>query len=557
MPRSLILFLLFSLSCATTPGTDTPVFAPTGTAKRVVLMSFDGLGADALARQPDLPAFERLAQEGMSARVVNVNPTHTSSTHVSILTGADPQRHGVVANRFHLPGTPPDRATHGLATEIEVETLVEAARRQGRRVGVVSFPTVDNTSSRRTADFGLAWTRPAAPSRIVTLTRADFRSEWVPPTWSTRPQRRPSFSPVMRARIDWRVPSAVRADIHILAYDTTDDRIANYDSYYVEFDDRELAPDARGWFAIARQTPAGLYGSWSKVLRATPSLEVTIYRGSTSRTDAWPAAFRDLIDREAGFWPGVPEEELEVGPEVFADQMERLAAFFTRAQKTAIEQMPFDLLLLYQPQIDQASHRFLGVAGGEQVVRSAFAAADRAIESVAEALEPNDALVVTGDHGAVVAMKEIRMNRLLADRGFARWKAFTSGSVAHLYFVDGASVPHRAPEAEIAALIAMLRDHGSFEVVEAKNASHHPNSGDVIAWAYPEVALSHLDTAPAIVTPQPRGQHGARNTHRELQPPLFAYGAGIRAGATGEIRQTQIARFVAGLLGIAPPAAAE
>lgn len=534
-----------------------PAFTPAGTAKRVVLMSFDGLGADALARQSNLPAFERLAREGMAARVVNVNPTHTSSTHVSILTGVDPQRHGVVANRFHLPGTPVDRVTHGLATEIEVETLVEAARRQGKRVGVVSFPTVDNTSPRRTADFGLAWTRASTPSRIVTLTRANFRSDWVPPTWTTRPQRRPSFSPVMRARIEWQIDEVVRRDIDVVAYDTTDDRVANYDRYFVEFDGRELTPDANGWFAVSKRTPDGLYGSWSKVLRATPALEVTVYQGSTSRTDAWPAAFRDLLDREAGFWPGVPEEQLEVGPEIFAEQTERLSAFFTQAQKSAIEQMPFDLLLLYQPQIDQVSHRFLGVAGSDALIRNAFVAADRAIETVAEALEPDDALIVTGDHGAVVATREIRMNRLLADRGFTRWKAFTSGSVAQLYYTDGAAVPHRAPEPETTALIAMLREQGSFEVIEAKGAAHHPNSGDVIAWAFPEVALSHLDTAPAVVTPQPRGQHGARSTHRELQPPLFAYGAGIRPGTLGEIRQTQIARFVAALLGIAPPAGAE
>lgn len=559
MHRSLIPLLLLTLSCTTaTPNPASRGLEPAGTARRVVLMSFDGLGADALARQPGLSAFERLAQEGMSARVVNVNPTHTSSTHVSILTGADPQRHGVVANRFHLPGTPAERAVHGLSAEIDVETLVEAARRQGKRVGVVPFPAVDNTSPRRTADFGLAWTRAAAPAAIVTLTRTDFRSEWVPPTWSTRPQRHPSFSPVMRARLEWRVAAIIRRDVHVVAYDTTDDRIANYDRYAIEFEGSEVTPDARGWFAISRQTTDGLYGSWSRILRATPTLEVTLYRGATSRTDAWPPAFRELVDSEAGFWPGVPEEELEVGPEVFTEQMERLARFFTLAQKTAIERMQFDLLLLYQPQIDQAAHRFLGVPGSEPAIRTAFAAANTAIETVAEALQPDDALLVTGDHGAVVATQEIRMNRLLADRGFPRWKAFTSGSVAHLYYTDGArAVPHRAPEAETASLVAMLRQHGAFEVVEPKGAAHHRNSGDVIVWAFPHVALSHLDTAPAVVTPQPHGQHGARNSHPELQPPLFAYGAGIRAGSIGEVPQTRIARFVAALLGIAPPAAAE
>jgi predicted AlkP superfamily pyrophosphatase or phosphodiesterase len=552
MRRALTLAVLLVLSCvpAAPPRTTLSAFAPVGKARRVVLMSFDGLGADALARQAGLPTFARLAQEGASARVVNVDPTHTSSTHVSILTGATPDRHGIVANRFHIAGTDPGKVAHGLQSELSVETIVEAARRQGKRVGAVSFPTVDNTTPRRSADFGLAWTSPVVPARIVTLTRADFRREWVPPTWTPRAQRRRSYSPVMRARLEWRVAAQIRADVDVVAYDTTDDRAANYDAYFIEFDGRESAPDGRGWFSLARQTRDGLYGSWSKILRTTPSLDVTIYRGSTSRNEAWPASFRSLVDERAGFWPGEPEEDLEVGPETFAEQLERFAAYFTAAQKAAIEHESFDLLLLYQPQIDSASHVFLGVSGGEAIIRSAFVSADRAVASVAESLEPDDALIVTGDHGAVTARKEIRMNRLLADAGFApRWRAFTSGSVAHLYRFEGAD--------DSDAVVKMLREQGSFEVVAKKSASSHANSGDVVAWAFPEVALTPADTAPAVVTPQPRGQHGARNTHREMHPPLFAYGAGIRPGAIGEIRQTEIARFVAALLGIAPPAGAE
>lgn len=553
MQRSLLVPVLFALlSCTTTsgPGRSAPVFAPTGTAQRVVVMSFDGLGADALAQQANLPTFAHLAKEGLSARVVNVNPTLTSSTHVSILTGANPQQTGIVSNRFHLPGTPVDAKAHGIATQIDVETIVEAARKGGKRVGSVSFPTIDNTSPRRSADFGLAWTEPSAPARIVTLRRGDFRSDWVPPTWTARRQRHVSFSPVMRARMEWVVPSRIRTDVDVVAYDTTDDRIANYDQFFIELDDREIATDARGWFALARETSDGLYGSWSKILRATPSLDITIYQGSTSHNNAWPASYRTLLDRQAGFWPGEPEENLEVGAEVFTEQLERLSAYLTVAQKATAENMLFDLLLLYQPQIDEASHNFLGAPGGETIIRQAFAAADHAVATIAESLDPEDALIVTGDHGLVTVTKQIRMNRLLGDAGFApRWRAFTSGSVAHLYRFEG-------PD-DSDAVVAMLQSQGLFEVIEKKTAASHRNSGDIVATALPDVALTSADTAPAVVASQPYGQHGARNTHREMHPPFFAYGGGIRPGPVGEIRQTQIARFIAGLLGIAPPAAAE
>jgi hypothetical protein len=509
----------------------------------VVLLSFDGLGADALARQKNLPAFEQLAREGASARIINVNPTLTGPTHVSILTGADPQRTGIVSNRFHLPGTPPGQETRAMNVDPDVETLAEAARRQGKRVGAISFPTIDNQSPRRGADFGLAWGTPVVPARLVTLTRDDFRREWVPPTWTERPQRRRSFSPIMRARVEWSVPRVTRTDVDVVAYDTTDDRTANYDTYFVETGEREL--DARTWFPISQRTSSGLHGSWSKVTHTTPSLDVTIYWGPISRNQAWPEAFRDLLDEHAGFWPGAPEEELAVEPGLFIEQMERLAAFYTRAQTLAIERVPFDLLLAYQPQIDQASHQYLGTPDADRVIGAAFAAADRGLSAITDALEPSDALVVTGDHGLVAVEREVLMNRLLGEHGFApRWRAFTSGSVAQLYRSS-------APD-DTDAVVKMLTATGHFERIEKKSATSHRNSGDITATAYPNVALSSKDEPE-----HPRAHHGALNTHRELHPVLFAYGTGVAPGPLGEIAQTRIARYVAGLLGITPPAAAE
>jgi hypothetical protein len=527
-----------------------PQLAATAVARRVVLLSFDGLGADALARQPGLPAFERLASEGASARVLNVNPTLTGPTHVAFLTGADPQRSGIVSNRFHLPGTPVETVARGMEIDPDVETIVEAARRQGKRVGAVSFPNVDNRTPRRTADFGLMWGMALVPARMVTLRRADFKREWVPPTWTDRPQRRRSYSPIMRARVEWSVPQTVRMDVQFVAYDTTDDARENYDTYLIEANEREIAADARGWFPLSRQTANGLHGSWSKLLRTTPSLDVTIYWGAISRNSAWPESFRTMLDDEVGFWPGSPDEEHDIDAATFIEQLERLADFCTRAQTAAIAREPFDLLLAYHPEVDQASHEYLGAPDGDRVIRAAFVAADRAVGAIAEALGPDDALVVTGDHGLMPIEREVRINTLLAERGFApRWRAYSSGAFAHLYRFGGAD--------DSDAVVSMLNGSGLFERVEKKTAGSHPHSGDVMAWGFPNVAVSSDDLVPAVVTPQPGGQHGGLNTHRELQPPLFAIGRGAPAGVLGEIAQTRIARFIAGLLGIQAPAAAE
>lgn len=498
-------------------------------------MSFDGLGADALAGQTGLPTFDHLARTAATARVIPVNPTLTSSTHVSILTGVDPQKHGIVSNWFHLPGTPADQAARGINADIDVETLVEAARRQGKRVGAVSFPTIDARTSRRTADFGLVWTNSLTEGRVVKLTKRDFRREWMPPGWTAPPQRRASFSPVMRARVEWRVSRELRADVDVVALDTTNDRVESYDAYVIESDDREL-PFDRGWFAVTKQS----HGSWSKILDAD-ALNVTLYWGAISRTNAYPETFRTMLDDDVGFWPGAPDERAEIDATTFAEQIERLADFLARAQAMTVQRMEFDLLLAYQPVVDQAMHNFLGY--DDAILRRAFVAADRAAAAVGSRLDGNrDAFVVIGDHGLVPVKREIHLGVLLEQHGFApRWRVFTANNVAHFY---------RSGTDDSDALISMLTSTGLFESIEKKTADSHRNSGDVVAVSFPPIGLSSSAKPPFEGEPDSYGHHGALNTHRELHTVLFASGFGVPRGALGEISQTRIAPFLAGLLGI-------
>lgn len=513
----------------------------TATAQRVVLLSFDGLGADMLARQSGLAAFDKAARDGATARVIPVTPTLTMPAHVAILTGAEPQTSGIVSNRIHLPGTPADVETRTMSVDPDVESIIEKARRAGKRVGAVPFPSIDGSSSRRTADFGLTWSDPVVRGRVITLTRTDFKREWVPPGWTPQPQRRQSFSPILRARLEWAVPGQARVDIDLVAYDQTDDRAENYDAIFLESGGFESAPDPNGWFPISLRTGDGLHGSWSKVLRSDTQLrEVALYWGPISRNQAWPAEFRELLDTEAGFWPGNPDESLD--PQSFSEQVVRLSHFLTRAQTAAMQRVQFDLLLAYQPAIDQASHPYLG--RDERVVRDAFVAADRALSAISQQIDPNrDALIVTGDHGLIVADRELRMNRLLAEHGlFPQWRAFTSGYTAHIYGSGDAD-----------AVVNMLTATGHFDRVEKKAENAHRNSGDVIAYARPGIDLSNSDEEPALVQRRPGGEHGALNTHRELHTVLFAIGAGTPQGSLDEIQQTAIAGFVLELLGVRRP----
>jgi predicted AlkP superfamily pyrophosphatase or phosphodiesterase len=532
------------------------------TASRVVLLSFDGLGADAMARHTDLPAFAQLERDGMFVeRVTPVTPCQTSSAHVAILTGAPPRVTGIVANKFHKPGTPWTEVADGFSADIDAETLIQAAHRAGKRVGSIAFPTVD---TRRPADFGIVYSDAIVRSRIIHLTRSDFRSEWMPPGWGERPSRHISYSPVLRAPIEW-----MRSEVDIVAYDTTDDHVRNYDAFFVEKRDAEVAPDSRGWFSISSRTPDALYGSWSKLMRTTATLDdIAIYWGGIHGTAGYPDSFRQMIDDEAGFWPGAPDERFAqehiegrdgIDGDTFAEQNERFAQFFASATALAIRRMPFDLLLAYEPIIDKAEHQFLissdaqayataeNRAIGESVRARTFIAADRALKTIGDALDPSqDALVVTGDHGLAPIDAEVHLKRLLAEWGLdQQWVAFASGGgVAHLYRIAGGAASE---------LAAHFKDTGFIERIDAKS---HPNSGDLVLYAYPHVGLS-ASGGEAVTKPHTYGQHGGIGSHAEFQTVLIAWGAGVPHGVVPESSQTQIAGYVAALLGMDPPQKAD
>jgi len=546
MKRFLLLALLCGCAAAPTPAPKTPPPPPPeprtiASAARVILVSFDGLGADDVEAQRPA-AITHLATEGTYARVVPMVPSVTSTTHATILTGADRDRTGILSNLFHEPGTPAGQAMKGMDAEIKAPTLIDNARAAGKRVGSVLFPTVDAKSPRRTPDWGLVWTMHVVPARVVQLTKNDFHPEWVPPGWSRPQPRHTSFSPVMRTRIEQEIPREGREEFDLAAYDTTDDRVRNYDTFYVEHAGTETPLDAQRWFSVSTRFADGLYGSWSKLLTFDPALNsATLYLGAINRNEGLPASYVRMIDDEAGFWPGTPDDRL-ADRQVFLEQIDRLSSFLTRATTLSIRRMPFDLLLAYQPIVDATEHHLRGV--DEPAVAYAIADADRAIAALSNAIDPaRDALVVVGDHGVARIDTDVHINRILANTGFApRWTAFSSGNVAMLSRAG-------APD-DTAALIDFLQNLTAPDGTKVfEQVTRDVKRDDVTAFAWPRFVMTARDGEPFTAS-DTRGQHGGLNTHRELDTVLIAWGRGTARETLESLPQTAIANFVMRLLGI-------
>ncbi|HEV2705864.1 MAG TPA: ectonucleotide pyrophosphatase/phosphodiesterase [Pyrinomonadaceae bacterium] len=127
-------------------------------ARRVLLLSIDGLDARYLARRDELklriPTLRRLLDEGLTARagVISVYPSLTYPAHTTLVTGARPARHGVFGNEVFDPLR---ASTPGIwyASAIKADTLWDAARRAGLSTGLVSWPVAAGAGDWNTPEF--------------------------------------------------------------------------------------------------------------------------------------------------------------------------------------------------------------------------------------------------------------------------------------------------------------------------------------------------------------------------------------------------------------------
>lgn len=128
-------------------------------APRAIVVSIDGLAAfylgDPAARMPEL---RRLAERGVVAsRMETVFPSTTWPTHVSLVTGVAPDRHGVVGNsilnrrtgaREDLTGDP----VYDAPALVRAPTVYDVAHAAGLATAAIDWPATRNSPA---LDFNL------------------------------------------------------------------------------------------------------------------------------------------------------------------------------------------------------------------------------------------------------------------------------------------------------------------------------------------------------------------------------------------------------------------
>jgi predicted AlkP superfamily pyrophosphatase or phosphodiesterase len=601
----IVLALLFSACQTGASGVPRPS-APAEAPRRVVLLSLDGAGAEELHRLHEEGAFSaagfaRFFREGqVGDRLVPVNPTLTAPNHISLATGYPADRTGIVGNSFHEPGMPFLERASGFEASIETETLWEAARRQGRRVGVVTWPGADDTGERRRADWGMVYVH--TPDREAALAILE-PGDWEPaggldPLWGVE-----SRSPARRARIDVGAEGAGSQSFDLVAVDRTDDGVVNYDGVLVRAREDEAKPSetlaAGAWTDVPCRIAGLVAGPRHtlcpvKLLELDPALApVRLYFPGVYSLQAYPSDFAAALARRGLRWPGPPDDgrlrdawsgKPGIDLETWAEQNERFTFFFGQSLLAAIRHPGWHLTMSYMPVIDEAGHQLTlelpSQPGFSPERRDELAAArrrvwqavDRELARVLAAVDLRTTIVVVvSDHGMAPVHTMLDPNVLLRERGLLAADAegeilpeatsayaIGSGGISQIYVAAGSK--DKVPV--LRRLFADWSINGERpveRVVTRREAAavglDHPRSGDLILFLR-EGYSAHgrlLKEGRASAPTSAFGMHGYLNTHTKVHGIYMALGAGIARGNAGTVRTTEVAGRVAGWLGIEKP----
>jgi len=611
-------FLLLALCCHLPPPVHPPTAPPR--AARVVLLSHDGMAAHrhadllhrGLYRDPDgLAAF---AGKGLVVRqAIPVNPTLTAVNHAAIATGTHPGRTGIVSNLFHLPGTPLTKTVSGFDHPWQAEPLWHAFRRQGKRAGVLLFPGCDGATLERIADFAMVYVNEplSAAAELVVLGRDQFVQAGPPSAGGDAPPRCATLH----------VPLAgeglpPRASFVLTAQDSIADGQAAWDVVLVDDDDDPtngvLARARAGqWFPLRivsshRDGGTRTVGGWCLLQRLDADLErVVIYRGAWFATEAYPRSYRELLDREVGFWPGPPDDralaarlrgQAGLSVDEYLAQVARFSEYLNACTRVTVGNQSFDLLLAYQPIIDEVQHALLIVdprqlpfnpglaATADEAIVATYRIADRAVGELARALNlQRDALVVVSDHGIAPLWEVVHLNEVLRRAGLAEAEqggptprvserspmaAVGAGGCAHLYVnlagrEAGGVVPEGGRDELVrraARALALLEVDGQPVVAEmfrreelAPLGLDSPHSGDLVVFMRRGFAATSQIGGPLHEPASYHGQHGHRNTVPGMAAVWMARGAGVPVRTVRRASLTEVAAFVAHLAGVEPP----
>jgi predicted AlkP superfamily pyrophosphatase or phosphodiesterase len=457
-----------------------------------IVISFDGAQPDVIAQ---MLKSGKLAKDGGIAQIIGsgtqakgmaaVLPSVTATNHITIATGAYPERTNIPGNTFHLIDTGITATTSGFGSEIEAETLWEAAKRQGKQVTTIAFAGADGRGDARRGNQTLAFGVRDGFSAVKLMNASHFDSASAD-AWSLGGQacefKKANIGTVTANQVFFQTFSLGRVNVNVLVCDTNDNDLEQYDTAFFDFDKDlsngfvakmkagEWAPFALTSLSVPPDSAfpdfgRGTVGAWVKLTAFEANLSAfNIYLGDIAHNVGYPQQFVSEIDKAIGFWPAEPDffnlEGGRIDEATYMEQLERLALYLKDAMLLALENYDPDLLMGHQVQTDEAGHQFLLVDPRQQgfadaakrqryagYIDKAYQIADENPKQIIEAARVDKAnIIAVSDHGMAPLHTQGFPNRILRAAGLVevtstgavnpattRTNAVTVGGAANIY----------------------------------------------------------------------------------------------------------------------------
>jgi Type I phosphodiesterase / nucleotide pyrophosphatase len=450
---------LFLSGCATIP--------LEASRTRVALLTFDGASdsyLDQLVMDGELSPggfFAQSRQNGYVAdQLTPINIANTGPSHAALFSGATPAVSGYVGQNFATPADALPKGADVFTYVSPAETLVAAARRQGKRTACLAAPGFDGRTPNYTCDYLLNFVQGREESTVVQFFpfAEESQSQTAPGSFGTAAM---ILAP-KAGKNPLPVPLAEKGLVFLVSYsDAGENR--KYDTLSFRYPDGKVQIVEPGRIYPFNWIEDGLKGTTALWLnRLDPqSGEVELYWGQSYFTVANEAMHRAVIDK-LGPWPGTLDARgLHAGrinEEGFDALNEYQAKYHIAALGLLLQQKDWDLFLGYLPYLDTVQHKYL-VSSPRQLdhidkgaryaakIKDAYANLDRWMGSLArtsEAAATN--FIVASDHGMVPTHTLLTISSLIESWGYKVYGdrpeigVYTSGASAHIY-VNGDDRP--------------------------------------------------------------------------------------------------------------------
>ena len=436
--------------------------------QRVVMISLDGTPdylIDKYLANGVLPAngaFSRMKKNGAFATtLLPINVASTGPSHISIFTGASPAKTGIVGNSFRKSDQDWNSPSLSAFNQpIPVETIFQAAMRQGKKVIALGGVGLDYSNDNRKTDYMLMYPEISGPSLVLDLEMSDTlinlndNESFV----KLKIAKNSPSKAVFEIKNNFKIPLHFflkNLDFEPIISRQNTEIFIDLDSDINNGYNTSVVSD--NWAPMEIERDGKKYNTSFKIVKSDEKIEkFQLFMTAPAEVYGYPNGFLQKLQSSCGFWPGEPENRKQttglISEELWFEQLNRLSKYSKDLILNAIKENEWDLLFGYFSTLDDVQHRYT-LTNPRQIdftadngkrpeiyakyVEKQFQSIDSHLLDIMNALPKDTNLVIFSDHGMVPIHTVLLLNNYLKNAGFNddgnKIKSISSGVSSHLY----------------------------------------------------------------------------------------------------------------------------